>query len=179
VAKDEHVVPEDVDEVRGDQGEGDGTDEVHALEGAAEGEIEEQREESEGQRVHVGASEDGDVWRDAEEMEEAGEQADGNQEERQEQEAEVDAVDEGVVAVVAPAGAEGLGDERVQADQEALAEENEDEKKAGSDADGGDGLGTVGEAANHHGVHDGHGNPADFGEDEGEGQMESGPQLGA
>jgi hypothetical protein len=40
-------------------------------------------------------------------------------------------------------------------------------------------LGAAGEAADHHGVHDGHADPTYFGEDEGEGQVESGAELGA
>jgi hypothetical protein len=84
-----------------------------------------------------------------------------------------------VEAVFAAAGAEGLGDEGIEADEDALPEEGEDQKKAGADADGGDGLGAVGEPADHHGVHDGHADPTYFGEDEGEGQVESGAELGA
>jgi hypothetical protein len=67
---------------------------------------------------------------------------------------------------LAAASSEGLGDEGVEADEEAFAEEGKDKEEAGADADGGDGLGTVGEAADHHGVHDCHADPADFGQDE-------------
>jgi hypothetical protein len=84
-----------------------------------------------------------------------------------------------VVTVFETAGAERLGDEGVEADEEAFAEEGEDEKEAGADTDGGDRLGAVGEAADHHGVHDSHADPADFGEDEREGHVESGAEFGA
>ena len=69
-------------------------------------------------------------------------------------------------AVFGVARAEGLRDESVEADEEAFAEEGEYEEQAGTDADGGDGLGAVGKAADKHGVFDGHADPADFGEDE-------------
>jgi hypothetical protein len=84
-----------------------------------------------------------------------------------------------VETVFGAAGAEGLGDQSVEPDEEPFAEEREDEEEAGADADGSDGLGAVGEAADHHGVDDGHADPTDFGEDKREGQMQSGAKLGA
>ncbi len=126
VAEDEGVVAEEVDDVRGDESERDGADDVHALEGAAKGEVKKQGQEAEGERVHVRAGEDGDVWGDAEEREKAGEEPDGNDQEWQENQAEIDAVDEGVIAVDALAGAESLGDEGIEADEEAFTEEDED-----------------------------------------------------
>ena len=82
-------------------------------------------------------------------------------------------------AVFGAAGAEGLGDQGVEAYEEAFAEEGEDKEQTGADADGGHGLGTVGEAADHHGVHDGHADPSDFGQDERQGQVKRGAKLGA
>ena len=169
----------EIDDVGRDEGESDGADHIHALEGAAKGEVEQKRNEAEGERTHVGAGEDGDVGGNAKSVEDIGEEPDGEEEEWRESEAEIDAVDEGVEAIFAAAGAEGLGNEGVEADEEAFAEEDEDEEEAGADADGGDGLGTVGKAANHHGVHDGHADPADFGEDERDGEVESGAKFGA
>ncbi len=46
----------------------------------------------------------------------------------------------------------------------------------GRDADGG---GAVRQAANHHGVHDAHGHPADLGEDQREREAERGAKFGA
>ena len=66
MAEDEGIVAEDVDEIGSDEREGDWADEVHPLQGATEGEVEEQRDEAEGQSVHVGAGENGDIGRDAE-----------------------------------------------------------------------------------------------------------------
>ena len=48
VAEDQEIVAEGIDEIGGDEGEGDGADQVHALEGAAEGEVEKKREQAEG-----------------------------------------------------------------------------------------------------------------------------------
>ena len=72
-----------------------------------------------------------------------------------------------------------MGDEGVEADEEAFPTEGEDDEEAGADADGGNGLGAIGKAADHHGVDDGHAHPAEFGEDEWQGEPECGRQLGA
>jgi len=119
--------------------------------------------------VHVGAGEDSDIGGDAEAVEEIGEKPNGGEEHWCQGEAEVDAVDERVEAVIAAASAEGLRDEGVEADEDAFAEEGEDQEEAGTDADGGDGLSAVGETADKHGVFNGHADPADFGQDERDG----------
>jgi hypothetical protein len=129
--------------------------------------------------VHIRTGEDGDIRGDAEVREEIGEEPHGSEDKGRQREAEVDAVDQRVKAVLGAAGAEGLGNQGVEADEEAFAKEREDEEEAGADADGGDGLGAVGEAADHHGVHDGHADPADFGEDQGQCQVECGAEFGA
>ena len=129
--------------------------------------------------MHIGSGEDGDVGGDSETIEEMGEEPDGDKQQRRDGEAEVDGVDKRVEAVFTSSRAEGLGDQRIEPDEETFAEEGEDEKQAGADADGGDGLGAVGEAADHHGVHDGHTDPADFGEDERDDEVKSGAKLGA
>jgi hypothetical protein len=149
------------------------------LEGAAEGEVEKKRDQAEGQRVHIGTGEERDVGRDAELVEETGKRPDCGEEKGRDGEAEIDAIDEGMEAVFRATGAEGLGDQGVEANEETFAKEGEDEEQAGADADGGYGLSAVGEAANHHGVHDGHADPADFGQNERQGQVESGAKLGA
>ena len=130
-AVDEDVVAEEIDEVGGDEGESDGANHVHALEGAANGEIEKQGDEAGGECAHVGSGEDGDRMGDAEALEIAGKDPDGNGEKRGDGEAEVDAVDERGVAIFAAAGTEGLRDEGVQADEEAFTEEGEDDEEAG------------------------------------------------
>lgn len=72
-----------------------------------------------------------------------------------------------------------MGDEGVEADEQALAEKDEYQEEAGTDADGGDRLGAVGQAADKHGVFDGHADPADFGEDKRDGEVKGGAKLGA
>ena len=83
------------------------------------------------------------------------------------------------MAIFAAPSAERLRDQRVQADEEAFTEEGEDDKDAGGDADGADGFGTVGEAADHHGIYDDHAHPTDFGEDERKGEMQCGAEFAA
>ena len=77
------------------------------------------------------------------------------------------------------AGAKGLGDKGVEADEETFTKEGEDDEENGDEADGADGLGAVGKAADHHGVHDDHAHPADFGEDEREGEAQGGAEFAA
>ena len=116
---------------------------------------------------------------DAEALEVVGDDPDGDGKEWGDGEAEIDAVDERAMAIFAAAGAEGLGDEGVEADEEAFAKEGEDDEEAGADADGADGFGGVRETADHHGVHDDHAHPADFGEDERKGEAKSGAEFAA
>lgn len=81
------------------------------------------------------------------------------------------------MAVFTTARAERLRDKRVQADQDAFTEKGEDDEEAGSNADSADGFCRVREAANHHGVHDDHAHPADFGQDERESEAQSGAKF--
>jgi len=179
LAEDEQVIAKDVDEVRGEESEGNGANHVHALKGAANGEVEKEREEAGGESANVGSSEDGDVVGDAEALEIQGEEPNREGQERRNGEAEIDAVEKGAVAILAATRAEGLGDESVEANHEAFAEEGEYEEETGADADGADGLGAVREAADHHGVNDDHAHPADFGEDERKGEVQGWPEFGA
>ena len=177
LAVDEDIVADEVDEIGGDESEGDGANHVHTLECATDSEVEKERNETGGKRAHVRSGEDGDGMGDAEAFEVKRNDPNGNGEEGSDGEAEINAVDERAVAVFALASAEGLGDEGVEADEEAFAEEGEDEEEAGADADGADGFGAVGETADHHGVDDDHAHPADFGEDERKGEAERGTEF--
>jgi len=163
MAENEKIVAEEIDDVGGNERDGDRPHEIHSLEGAAEGEVEEQGQQADSKRVHIGRGKDSDVRGHAEARKEAGEKESRNEKDRCEKEAEINPVHEGVVAVITPAGAKGLRDERVEADQKALAEEDEDEIEAGADAHGGNRLRAVGKTTDHHGIHDGHGDPTDFG----------------
>ena len=115
-AEDENVVAAEIDEIGGDQGEGDGADHVHPLEGAAYREIEEQRKHADGEGAHVGKSQGSDFGVNTHAAKIEREIPNGEGEDRGECETEVDAIDEGAVAIFAMAGAEGLGDEGVEAD---------------------------------------------------------------
>jgi len=94
-------------------------------------------------------------------------------------EAEVDAIDEGAMTIFAMAGTEGLRDQGIESNENSFGEKGKDDEETGSDADGADGLGGVGEAPDHHGVDDHHTHPADLGEDEREGEAEGGSKFAA
>ena len=143
LAKDEDVIAEEVDEVGGDQCERDGPNHVHPLHGSPNSKIEQQGEEADGKSAHIGKGEGGDLGVNAHAPKVEREVPDGDGEDGGEGEAEIDAVDEGAMAVFAVAGAEGLGHQGVEADEEAFTEESEDDEDAGADADGADGLGAV------------------------------------
>ena len=70
------------------------------------------------------------------------------------------------MAVFALSGAEGLRDQGVETDQQTFAEKRQHNKDVGAEADCAHGDGAVRKLADHHGVHDGHAHPAEFGEDE-------------
>ena len=96
---------------------------------------------------------------------------------RGEDHAEVEGLDQPSAALVEAAGAIGLGDQGVQAQQQADAEDGHGEVEGAPQADRADGLGA--EAADEEGVDDAHGHPAQLGQDHGPGQPEHGPQLGS
>src|SRR5437879_2572611 len=83
------------------------------------------------------------------------------------------------MTVFAAACAKGLRDESVQAHQKAATEEREDNENVGAEADSAHSSSAIGKAADHHGVHDSHAHPAEFGEDERNGEPQSGAELGA
>ena len=176
--EDKEVIPEDVDEVCCDESEGDRAHHVHTLEGAADGEVEKEGKKPGGESAHIGSGENRNVVGDAEAFEVERDEPDRKGQERSDREAEVNAVEERAVAVFAASGSEGLRDESVEADQEAFTKKGEDQEEAGADTDGSDGLGAVGEPADHHSVNDDHAHPTDFGEDEWEGEAERGAEFG-
>ena len=81
------------------------------------------------------------------------------------------------MAVFAAACAEGLRDQSVEAEKDALAKKREDDEERGAEADGTHGHGRVGQTADHHSVHYGHAHPAEFGEDEREREAECGAHF--
>ena len=178
-AVDEDPVADEVDDVGGDESEGNGAHHVHALECAANGEVQEQRKHADGEGAHVRSGENDDAGFDAHALVKVRKKPNGKREQRSDSDGEIDAVDEGAVAIFATTGAKGLRDESVEADEQTFSAEGEDDEEAGADADGGDGFGAAGEATDHDGVNDVHAHPAEFGEDERKGEAQSGAQLGA
>ena len=80
---------------------------------SSERNVEKERQKANGQRMHVGCGENGDVRRDAEARKEVGEQERRDKKDGSEGKTEVNTVDEGMIAIVAATGAEGLGNESV------------------------------------------------------------------
>ena len=81
------------------------------------------------------------------------------------------------MAIFALACAEGLCDEGIESKKEAFAKKRQHHEDTGAKADGTHGDGTIGEAADHHGVDNGHAHPAEFSEDERKGEPERGAHF--
>lgn len=112
-------------------------------------------------------------------LEEGAEEKNGQGKNGSHEEGEVDTVDKRAVAIFSVASAERLRDERVQADEDPFAEKGQDVEEIGTDADSADGYGAVGKTADHHGVDNIHAHPANFGQDQREGQTQCGAKFGA
>ena len=107
-AEDEEIVSEKIDEIGSDEGKGDGTNHVHALEGATNGEIEKQGKEAGRKCAHVRSGKHGDAVSYPEAFEIERDEPDREGEQRSDGETEVDTVDERAMAIFAMASAEGL-----------------------------------------------------------------------
>ncbi len=164
-AVNQNIVAEGIDNVRGNEGEHDGANHVHRLQAAAQREIEKQRQKSDAEGFGVGNCEFDDAGIGADSLVEIAEHPDGNEQKRRERDAEIDAVDERAMAILAFAGAEGLRDEGIESEQNAEAKERDGDEDVRAESDGSDGSGAVGQASDHHGVHDGHAHPTELGED--------------
>ena len=79
---------------------------------------------------------------------------------------QIDALGEPAMAIVVVATAEGLGNERIESQQKAYAEERGRVEDGVAKSDGADRDGT--ELADHDGVDDALGHPAEFAEDDGD-----------
>src|ERR1051326_6148244 len=125
---DQNPVEESVDDVGGDQSEGYGTNHVHGLQAAANGEVEEKWKQTPGERVGVRDSLRHERGVDVNRAEQEGHEENRRGENRSERETEINAVDERTVAVFALASAEGLGNDRVEAEEKTFAEKCEDDE---------------------------------------------------
>src|SRR5215467_2707386 len=110
-------------------------------------------------------------------MQERVEKPDREHEKRRHHDAEINAVDERAMAVLALARAKGLRNERVESDEQAVAEKGQHVEQVGADADGTDGAGAVRKMADHHGVHDAHAHPADFGKNQRQSEPDGGTKF--
>ncbi len=177
VTVDENPVEEDVAEVRGDEGEGDGADVIEGLQVAAEGEVEEEGWCSpvEGVEEADGAFHDLRVdghaaHADRGELDEA-------EENRCEDGREDEAVVEPAVRFFEATGSVGLREVGIEREQDAGDAEGQGVVEDLAEGGGGDVDGRVRHVADHDGVDDAHGHPAELGGDERESEGEDGPDL--
>ena len=140
VAVDEDPVEGEVDEVGGDEGEGDGADLAYSLKIAAESAIDQQGEGAPVEDADIGAGEGGDGGVDAAAGEDQLRGEHGEHQQRREGERDVDGLGEGAVAVVEAASAPGLRDEGVETEEQADAEEGRRVVDGVAEADGADGV---------------------------------------
>ena len=160
VAVDEEPVADDVAEVRGDEGDGDGADVVEGLKVAAEGEVEEEDGGSPVEGAEEGDGSGDDLVVDGEAEHEDGREGDEAHEDCGEDGGEDEAVEEPAVGFVEAACSVGLGEVGVEAEEDAGDAEAEGVVEDLSEGRGGDGEGGVGHVSDHHGVHDAHRHPA-------------------
>jgi hypothetical protein len=90
-----------------------------------------------------------------------------------------DAVEEPAIGFVLLFGAEGLGDEGVETEEDAADAETEGIEEDLSECGGAHGDGGVGEMAEHDGVDQRHGDPAKLAGDERQGEVNERWELGA
>jgi len=171
----ERPVPYPVDEVGGDEREGDRADALDSLKVPAEGSVEEQRQSAPVEHAQVlrGLRADrgirAEVWKDQRRGPEK------DHEKGREDKREVDALREPAMALVEVAASIGLRDERVETEEDAYAEERGRVIDGVAHADGADGFGA--ETAHHDGVHDRHGHPSKLRENDWDGEREQRTQF--
>jgi len=172
VAVDEEPVADEVEEVRGNEGGGDGTDVVEGLEVAAEGEVEEERRGSPVEGAEEGDGSGEDLMVDGEAEHDQGCRGDDGHEDGSEGCGEQEAVVEPAVGFVEMARSVGLGEVGVEAEKDSGDAEGEGVVEDLSESCGGDGESRVRHVADHDGVHDAHRHPAELGCDERQGEGE-------
>ena len=175
MAVDERPVPSPVDEIGGDECEGDGAHAANALQITAEGGVDEQRQRAEIENVQVHGGLAGDCGIDAEAGEEQRHRSDAEHGEWRICDDQVDALREPLMTDLEVAASPGLRDDRVQTEQDADAEERRSIVRGAGDADCADSLWT--EPADHDGVDDAHGDPAELRQDDRNGQRKQRAQL--
>jgi hypothetical protein len=169
---DEEPVAYDVDEVCGDESEGDRADVVEGLEVAAEGEVEEECGGAVVERAEEGDGTGEDLVVNGQAQHEDGGAEDDEDEGEGKTGGEDEAVEKPAVGLVEAACTVGLGEEGVEAEEDAGDAEGDGVVEDLTEGGGGDGEGWVGHVSDHDGVDDAHGHPAEFGKDEREGKGE-------
>ena len=86
-------------------------------------------------------------------------------------------MEEPAIGFVEAPGTVGLGEVGVEAEEYTGDAEGDGVVEDLAEGGGGDGEGGVGHVSDHDGVDDAHGHPAEFGEDEREGEREHGSEL--
>ena len=122
-AVDENPIEEGVDDVGAHEREGNRLGHVHGLQAASDSEIKQERKKAEGQRLHVGNGERGELRFDVQTPKKRSEQPNWKHQEGRHHHAQINAVDQRAVAVFAAARAEGLRDEGIEANEETATEE--------------------------------------------------------
>ena len=150
---------------------------VRGLKVTAEREVEQQRDDAPVETVERGdgLGEDGAV--DGHAIEDGGAEGEDRDEQEAEREGEDESVEEPAVGGVDFFRAEGLRDEGVEAEEDAADAEGEGVEDDLGESGGGHGDGRVRQAADHAGVDDGHGHPAELAGDEGRGEPEERREL--
>ena len=179
VAVDEEPVEEEIDEIGGDEREGDGTDVIEGLQVTAKGEIDEQRKHAEGEGAQHGEGLRADGRRRMHVREAERDEQEETEKQPTEKDGEDEAVDQPAMRFGEFAGAVGLGDDGIEAEQDAAEADGEGVKEDLREGGGGEGGGGVGQAADHGGVDQAHGHPAELAEDEGQGEQEHGAEFAA
>ncbi len=175
VPVDQRPVADRVDDVGGDEREHHRPHQADRLQIAPRRGVDEQRQQRQPQHVEVAADHRDDGRVDAEAIEpgalqpqQAGERHRGEQPEPQ-------ALPQPAPAGVVVAGAVGLRDDRVEAEQDAHAAGGQGEEQDAGEADAADGFRP--ERADHQRVDDAHRHPADLGEDDRPGEAPERPEL--
>ena len=141
VAVDEDPVANGVDQVGADEGEHHRLDEPHALQVTAEGRIDEQRHRAPGQRLEECRGLAQNVRMHAELAQRGITGKEQEHDQRAEDQAEVQPLNQPAVALLAPAGSEGLRHQGVQAQEQPHAEDRHGEEERVAQADRADGHG--------------------------------------
>ena len=172
VSVDQRPIADQVNEVRGDEGEHDRNRHVLRLQITAKSEIREQGQGAPVQGAQERAHRVHQFRADSEVLHQRGperyeQHQDGAQREGKEQ-----PVDQREARVVQIFAAVGLRDESIESEKQAAAEDRDAVVKALAQAGGADGDGAVGQPPHHDGVHDTHAHPADLGDDQRQGKAQ-------